>query len=110
MPKVIATQLVAPSTKPAAQKSKTPAAALNAGKRSQPKKPNPARGTKQATLIGLLKRKSGATIDDVKKATGWQAYSVRGAISGSLKTKLGLKINSETVDGRGRVYRIVAGH
>jgi hypothetical protein len=109
MPKVIDTQLVVLSTRPPTKKSKTPAAALNAGKRSQPKKPN-LKVTKQATLIGLLKRKSGATIDDVKKATGWQAHSIRGAISGTLKAKLGLKVNSETVDGRGRVYRIAAGH
>ena len=31
-----------------------------------------------------------------------------GAISGSLKKKLGLAIVSEVEDGRGRVYRIAA--
>ncbi len=46
-------------------------------------------GTKQALLIDLLKRKKGATIDDAVKATGWQPHSVRGAISGALKKKLG---------------------
>jgi predicted ArsR family transcriptional regulator len=64
------------------------------------------RGSKQALLIDLLKRKSGATIDELVKATGWQAHSVRGAISGALKNKLGLAVASEKVDGRGRVYRI----
>jgi len=63
-------------------------------------------GTKQALLIDLLKRKDGATIDDVVEALGWQAHSVRGAISGGLKKKLGLAVSSEKVDGRGRVYRI----
>jgi predicted ArsR family transcriptional regulator len=63
-------------------------------------------GSKQALLIDLLKRKSGATIDELVKATGWQVHSVRGAISGALKTKLGLAVASEKVDGRGRVYRI----
>jgi len=63
-------------------------------------------GSKQALLIDLLKRKSGATIDELVKATGWQAHSVRGAISGALKNKLGLAVASEKVDGRGRVYRI----
>jgi predicted ArsR family transcriptional regulator len=63
-------------------------------------------GSKQALLIDLLKRKSGATIDELVKATGWQAKSVRGAISGALKTKLGLMVDSEKIDGRGRVYRI----
>jgi DNA-binding MarR family transcriptional regulator len=63
-------------------------------------------GSKQALLIDLLKRKSGATIDELVTATGWQAHSVRGGISGALKTKLGLAVASEKVDGRGRVYRI----
>jgi DNA-binding MarR family transcriptional regulator len=65
--------------------------------------------SKQATIIGLLKRKDGATIDDLTAATGWQAHSVRGAISGALKKKLGLAVSSQTVDGRGRVYRIAEG-
>jgi hypothetical protein len=68
-----------------------------------------ATGTKQALLIDLFKRKNGATIAEATKATGWQAHSVRGAISGTLKKRLGLKVDSETVDGRGRVYRISAG-
>ncbi len=67
----------------------------------------PRAGTKQATLIDLLKRKTGATIDDLVKATGWQPHSVRGAISGTLKKKLGLKVTSEPIEKRGRVYRIV---
>jgi hypothetical protein len=42
----------------------------------------------------------------MQSATGWQAHSVRGAISGALKKKLGLEVTSEKIDGRGRVYRI----
>ncbi len=63
-------------------------------------------GTKQALLIDLLKRKKGATIEKIVEATGWQAHSVRGAISGALKKKLGLTVTSAVVEGRGRVYRI----
>lgn len=63
-------------------------------------------GTKQALLISLLERKDGATIEEVSATTGWQAHSVRGAISGTLRKKLGLAIKSEPVEGRGRVYRI----
>ncbi len=73
-------------------------------------KPSPAAvrpGTKQALLIDLLKRKKGATIDEAIEATGWQPHSVRGAISGALKKKLGLAVTSERVEKRGRVYRIV---
>jgi hypothetical protein len=69
----------------------------------------PVPGTKQALLIDLLKRKTGASIDEVIKATGWQAHSVRGAISGTLKKKLGLIVESKVVEGRGRVYQIAGG-
>ncbi len=65
-------------------------------------------GTKQAQLIGLLQRADGATVAEIGQATGWQPHSVRGAISGMVKKKLGLTIVSETVAGRGRVYRIGA--
>ncbi len=64
-------------------------------------------GTKQALLIDLLKRKKGATIDEAVAATGWQPHSVRGAISGALKKKLGLTVENKVVEDRGRVYRIV---
>ena len=63
-------------------------------------------GTKTAALITLLNRKEGATIADLMVATDWQAHSVRGAVSGTLKKKLGLDVTSEKVDGRGRVYRV----
>jgi hypothetical protein len=63
--------------------------------------------TKQAKLIEMLRRAEGATLDEIVKALDWQAHTVRGAIAGALKKKLGLKIESEKVDAeRGRVYRI----
>jgi DNA-binding MarR family transcriptional regulator len=69
----------------------------------------PGTGSKQALLIELLKRKSGASIAEISAATGWQSHSVRGAISGTLQKKLGLTVTRELVKRRGRVYRI-AGH
>lgn len=62
--------------------------------------------TKQAQLIELLKRPEGATIDEIVKKFDWQAHTVRGALAGALKKKLGLNVQSEKVEGRGRVYRI----
>ena len=92
------------------RKQRRGAMRASSGKPSRPaaKKPSPGvrSGTKQALLIDLLSRKSGATIAEIGKATGWQPHSVRGAISGTLKKKLGLVVASEKVDGRGRVYRI----
>jgi hypothetical protein len=62
-------------------------------------------GTKLSLLIAMLRRDGGATIPEIVEATGWQQHSVRGAISGTVKKKHGLTVTSETVEGRGRVYR-----
>jgi len=53
----------------------------------------------------LLRRDGGATIAEVAHATGWQPHSVRGAISGTLRKKLRLVVDSEN-SSRGRIYRI----
>jgi hypothetical protein len=62
--------------------------------------------TKQTQVINLLRRSKGATIEQMMEATGWQAHSVRGVMSGTLKKKLGLKIVSERAENRARAYRI----
>lgn len=64
------------------------------------------RQTKQQIMIDLLRRPEGAGIEEITAATGWQSHTVRGAMSGALKKKLGLEITSEKVEERGRVYRI----
>jgi hypothetical protein len=66
----------------------------------------PRSGTKQELLIGLLRHREGASLDEIIAATGWQPHTVRGAIAGALKKRLGLEVVSEKVEGRGRVYRI----
>ena len=63
-------------------------------------------GTKQAMLIEMLRAETGATIEEIVAATGWQQHTVRGTIAGALKKKLRLDVTSEKVEGRGRVYRI----
>lgn len=63
-------------------------------------------GTKQATLIAMLRAPGGATIAEIVAATGWQPHTVRGAMAGALKKKLGLEVASEKIDGRGRVYSL----
>lgn len=61
---------------------------------------------KLGEIIRLLRRNRGATIDDIVAATGWQAHSVRGAISGPLKKRHRLAITASTDETRGRVYRL----
>ena len=75
-------------------------------------------GTKQALLIDLLRRPEGATVEQIAEATGWQHHTIRGAISGALKKKLGLTVeatrtrevgpNKTGAKGSTTVYRIVA--
>lgn len=62
--------------------------------------------SKLANMIALLRRKEGATLEQMMKATDWQSHSVRGAMSGALKKKRELNITS-TKEGSVRVYRIV---
>jgi hypothetical protein len=79
-------------------------------------KPTPRAGTKQALLIELLKRPEGATVEQIAAATEWQHHTIRGAISGALKKKLGLTIeatrtrevgpNKTGAKGSTTVYRI----
>ena len=72
-------------------------------------KPRIRENTKQAQVIAMLSRPSGATIADICEATGWQCHSVRGAMAGSLKKKLGLTITSTKDTGAVRVYRAAQG-
>jgi hypothetical protein len=79
-------------------------------------KPTPRAGTKQAKMIEMLKRPKGATVEQIAAATGWQHHTIRGAISGALKKKLGLTIeatrtrevgpNKTGAKGSTTVYRI----
>lgn len=64
------------------------------------------KGTKLALLIEMLRRADGASLDELIVALGWQVHSIRGAISGALKKKLALTVETSKVESRGRVYRI----
>lgn len=65
-------------------------------------------GSKQTILLDLLHRPYGASIGELSTALGWQTHSVRGAIAGTVKKKLGFPVMSEKTDSRGWVYRIAA--
>jgi hypothetical protein len=72
--------------------------------------PRPAKASGASKLdqvITALRAPKGATIAALMKLTGWQAHSVRGAMSGALKKTRGLSIVSEKRDDE-RVYRIEA--
>ena len=77
----------------------------------QPKSLKPTKASKskskQQQLIALLERPEGASIAELMEATGWQQHTVRGAMSGTLKKRLGLQIESVKTEGADRTYRIL---
>lgn len=64
--------------------------------------------SKIALLISLLSHPSGVSMDQLCQATGWQAHTVRGCFSNTLKKKLNLNLASHRGAGEDRLYRIDA--
>ena len=97
----------APSKKGATQQKGAPKGP-KAAKRAQtaaPKEPGTLRPeSKGAKVLGLISRAKGASLAELMKATDWQAHSVRGFISGTLGTKMGLKVASAKREDGERVY------
>ncbi len=60
-------------------------------------------GGKLGLILDRLGRKTGATVDELVDATGWQKHSVRGALS-RLRTR-GFAIRLEAKQGR-KAYRL----
>ena len=54
-----------------------------------------------------MKRKEGATLAEIAKATGWQNHSIRGFVSGHVTKKLGLNVESTKTEAGERSYCIV---
>ena len=63
------------------------------------------KASKTARVIALLRQPAGASLKEIMRATGWQAHSVRGFISGQLGKRMGLRVKSFERDGE-RVYAI----
>lgn len=100
-----------PKTPPApkqAQKTKespmTKKKATTKAKKADQSK-NKAKGqSKKEAVIAMMKK--GATMAELTKGTGWSSHSMHGLISGTLRTKMGLKVEvSKNSDGV-NVYRI----
>ncbi|MGA9625847.1 MAG: DUF3489 domain-containing protein, partial [Bryobacteraceae bacterium] len=105
----------APETVAATETATTaPKAAKGAPKKTKATKvtrtkggaPEAREGSKKATVLELLRRKTGATLAEIAKATGWQNHSIRGFISGTITKKMGLKVESaKNADGE-RSYKL----
>ena len=69
------------------------------------KKASGRQGSKTAKILALLERPDGASLKELMAATGWQAHSVRGFLSGQVGKKMGRKVESSAQEGE-RHYRI----
>jgi hypothetical protein len=92
------------AVKPASKKSTVKSAAKSAARVAAPATP----ATKADTILGLLSKPNGASAAELAKATDWQAHSVRGFLSGTLKKKRGLTILVDRSSGESR-YRLGKG-
>lgn len=64
------------------------------------------RQSKSDRVLALLMQTGGATLDELMKATKWQAHSVRGFLSGAIRKRKGLTLLSECDGSGARRYRI----
>ncbi len=62
--------------------------------------PNKQSASKSELVLRALRRKSGVRLDELCKLTGWQAHSVRGFLSGTVRKKLGHKVVRQ-IDAKG---------
>jgi hypothetical protein len=61
--------------------------------------------SKQTRIIAMLRAPSGATVDAIAHAMGWQQHSVRGFLAGVVRKRLSLSLVSAAAES-GRIYRI----
>jgi hypothetical protein len=64
-------------------------------------------GTKLAAIIDAMRNPDGASIAQMMMLTGWQAHTVRGAISGMVRKRLGCNVVAGKGDDGQSTYRIV---
>lgn len=76
------------------------------GKTTRKKTPAARDGSKSAKVLALLQRAGGVTMQELIKATGWQAHSVRGFLSGTVGKKLGHTVASAKGEDGQRSYSI----
>ena len=90
-----------PGKKASTAKNAPKAAKQEKGRRSAAAR----EGSKTFAVLALIRRAKGATLAEIRDATGWQAHSVRGFISGTVK-KMGLKVASTRREDGQRVYSV----
>lgn len=72
----------------------------------EPPAPVAVKVTKKNVVLTLLQREKGATLAELMSATGWQAHSVRGFISGTVRKQLGLRMRCVKQEDGASAYRL----
>ncbi len=93
---------VAPQAAPAATKKAKSGKQAKGGEQTRTTR----EGSKTAQILALIQQPEGATLAAIMEATGWQAHSVRGFISGTLGKKMGLTVGSAKREDGTRVYTL----
>ncbi len=65
-------------------------------------------GSKTVVVLELLKQAGGVTLTELMAASGWQAHSVRGFLSGTVRKKMGLALVSAKREDGTRGYSLPA--
>ena len=108
----------APSVATGKQQSKVAAASMKTTKTTKTRETTTAPGTsatpklpttrttKGETILRLLRSRNGATMPAIMAATEWQAHSVRGFLSATVRKRLGIELHSAIGKDGVRRYRI----
>jgi hypothetical protein len=96
---------VAPVDPDAGTKATRQKRAPKTPKMAEPKTGSVREGSKTATVIALLQRPDGATLEEIMTQMGWQKHTVRGFMAGAMK-KAGYTVESFKSEDGARSYRI----
>ena len=80
--------------------TRTASARPKNGSRAPPIEPQ----TKTEACLALLVRPEGASLAELQQLTGWQAHSVRGFLSGTVKKIPGASLTSEKTESERRYF------
>jgi integrase/recombinase XerD len=95
-----------PARPVAPAKSKATKETTVAKEGSTPRPAEKRANSKGAQILELLNRPGGATLAELMSATSWQAHSVRGFLSGTLRKKMKLDVKLTKNEAGERLYSI----
>jgi hypothetical protein len=66
----------------------------------------PGKVTRKTIVLDLLHRENGASLSELVEATGWKPNSILGFLSGHLRKKMSLVVESSRQKGHERIYKV----